>query len=262
MPARSKLEIASLSGTARRGEPASPPGSARRACREATRRPSSPPQARRRTAPASPLRARSQPPSGRRCSPASRPRRPGRPRAPAGQARWRRFRSPLRRRVGLRAPRRAPPRTLALRRPSTNQPLESTLETAASRSLRCSCTPRARSLKGIGEPDGTGGESTACDTCAEGVAAGPLITGIGGQDGSFLAELLLEQGYEVFGVVRRAPSERYENLERDPRPDRAHPGRPARRALAGETRSRLPAARGLQPRLGLVRADVLEASRS
>jgi GDPmannose 4,6-dehydratase len=40
-----------------------------------------------------------------------------------------------------------------------------------------------------------------------------LITGIGGQDGSFLAELLLEERYEVFGVVRRAPSERYENLE-------------------------------------------------
>jgi GDPmannose 4,6-dehydratase len=40
-----------------------------------------------------------------------------------------------------------------------------------------------------------------------------LITGIGGQDGSFLAELLNDQGYEVFGVVRRAPSERYENLE-------------------------------------------------
>jgi len=30
-----------------------------------------------------------------------------------------------------------------------------------------------------------------------------LITGIGGQDGSFLSELLLEQGYEVVGVVRR-----------------------------------------------------------
>jgi GDPmannose 4,6-dehydratase len=29
-----------------------------------------------------------------------------------------------------------------------------------------------------------------------------LITGIGGQDGSYLAELLLEQGYEVYGVVR------------------------------------------------------------
>jgi GDPmannose 4,6-dehydratase len=40
-----------------------------------------------------------------------------------------------------------------------------------------------------------------------------LITGIGGQDGSYLAELLLDEGYEVFGVVRRAPSERYENLE-------------------------------------------------
>jgi GDPmannose 4,6-dehydratase len=30
-----------------------------------------------------------------------------------------------------------------------------------------------------------------------------LITGISGQDGSYLAELLLEKGYEVFGVVRR-----------------------------------------------------------
>jgi GDPmannose 4,6-dehydratase len=38
-----------------------------------------------------------------------------------------------------------------------------------------------------------------------------LITGIGGQDGSYLAELLLDRGYEVVGVVRRSPSE-YENL--------------------------------------------------
>src|SRR5262245_36920214 len=30
-----------------------------------------------------------------------------------------------------------------------------------------------------------------------------LITGITGQDGSYLAELLLEEGYEVFGMVRR-----------------------------------------------------------
>ncbi len=30
-----------------------------------------------------------------------------------------------------------------------------------------------------------------------------LITGITGQDGSYLAELLLQHGYEVFGVVRR-----------------------------------------------------------
>lgn len=40
-----------------------------------------------------------------------------------------------------------------------------------------------------------------------------LITGIGGQDGSLLAELLLEEGYEVYGIVRRAPSKRYDNLE-------------------------------------------------
>ena len=31
-----------------------------------------------------------------------------------------------------------------------------------------------------------------------------LITGITGQDGSYLAELLLEKGYAVHGVVRRA----------------------------------------------------------
>ena len=39
-----------------------------------------------------------------------------------------------------------------------------------------------------------------------------LITGIGGQDGSLLAELLLEQGYEVSGIVRRPTSERYDHL--------------------------------------------------
>jgi len=40
-----------------------------------------------------------------------------------------------------------------------------------------------------------------------------LITGAAGQDGSLLTELLLEQGYEVFGVVRSAISEHYENLD-------------------------------------------------
>ena len=33
-----------------------------------------------------------------------------------------------------------------------------------------------------------------------------LITGITGQDGSYLAELLLEKGYQVHGVKRRASS--------------------------------------------------------
>ena len=40
-----------------------------------------------------------------------------------------------------------------------------------------------------------------------------LITGITGQDGSYLAELLLSEGYEVFGVVRRASTENYERIE-------------------------------------------------
>ncbi len=39
-----------------------------------------------------------------------------------------------------------------------------------------------------------------------------LITGIGGQDGSLLAELLLDQGYDVSGVVRRSGAS-YPNLE-------------------------------------------------
>ena len=40
-----------------------------------------------------------------------------------------------------------------------------------------------------------------------------LITGIGGQDGSLLAELLLERGYDVYGLVRRPASAHYENLD-------------------------------------------------
>ena len=60
-----------------------------------------------------------------------------------------------------------------------------------------------------------------------------LITGISGQDGSYLAELLLEKGYEVHGLVRGSTDRRFERLE--PIMDRItpSPGRPARRALAG-----------------------------
>lgn len=39
-----------------------------------------------------------------------------------------------------------------------------------------------------------------------------LITGVSGQDGSYLAELLLEQGYRVFGLVRRSSEERLERI--------------------------------------------------
>ena len=54
-----------------------------------------------------------------------------------------------------------------------------------------------------------------------------LITGIGGQDGSYLSELLLERGYEVLGVVRRPVDD--------------HP------ALAG-----------IRDRVGVVEADLLD----
>jgi GDPmannose 4,6-dehydratase len=46
-----------------------------------------------------------------------------------------------------------------------------------------------------------------------------LITGITGQDGSYLAELLIAKGYEVHGVIRRSSSfntERLENVYQDP----------------------------------------------
>jgi GDPmannose 4,6-dehydratase len=46
-----------------------------------------------------------------------------------------------------------------------------------------------------------------------------LITGITGQDGSYLAELLLEKGYEVHGIIRRASTfntERIDHLYTDP----------------------------------------------
>ena len=40
-----------------------------------------------------------------------------------------------------------------------------------------------------------------------------LITGITGQDGSYLAELLLEKGYQVHGMVRRASTEKFDRIE-------------------------------------------------
>jgi len=46
-----------------------------------------------------------------------------------------------------------------------------------------------------------------------------LITGITGQDGSYLAELLLEKGYEVHGIIRRASTfntERIDHIYQDP----------------------------------------------
>ncbi|MBI1912014.1 MAG: GDP-mannose 4,6-dehydratase [Deltaproteobacteria bacterium] len=40
-----------------------------------------------------------------------------------------------------------------------------------------------------------------------------LVTGVTGQDGSYLSEFLLEKGYEVYGMVRRASVERFDRIE-------------------------------------------------
>jgi GDPmannose 4,6-dehydratase len=52
-----------------------------------------------------------------------------------------------------------------------------------------------------------------------------LITGLTGQDGSYLADLLLEKGYEVHGIIRRSSSfntGRIDHLYRDPHDPEAH----------------------------------------
>ena len=49
-----------------------------------------------------------------------------------------------------------------------------------------------------------------------------LITGITGQDGSYLAELLLSKGYEVHGIIRRASTfntRRLDHIYHDPHPN-------------------------------------------
>ena len=49
-----------------------------------------------------------------------------------------------------------------------------------------------------------------------------LITGITGQDGSYLAEFLLDKGYEVHGIKRRASlfnTQRVDHLYQDPHVD-------------------------------------------
>ncbi|HEV2248277.1 MAG TPA: GDP-mannose 4,6-dehydratase, partial [Terriglobia bacterium] len=39
-----------------------------------------------------------------------------------------------------------------------------------------------------------------------------LITGITGQDGSYMAELLLDKGYDVYGLVRRSSVEKFDRI--------------------------------------------------
>ena len=84
-----------------------------------------------------------------------------------------------------------------------------------------------------------------------------LITGITGQDGSYLAELLLEQGYEVYGIARRLSAPNEWRIEHLLGPHHAAAGRPARPAVADQGRGSGSPARVLQPGGDVVRALVV-----
>ena len=85
-----------------------------------------------------------------------------------------------------------------------------------------------------------------------------LITGITGQDGSYLAELLLEKGYEVHGMVRRSSTETFQRLEGIRDAITLHTGDLLdQRSLVDVLRECEP--RGdLQPRRDVVRGGVVE----
>src|SRR3989475_12268333 len=62
-------------------------------------------------------------------------------------------------------------------------------------------------------------EGASCGICQTNMAKKALITGITGQDGSYLAELLLAKNYEVHGIIRRASTfntGRIDHLYQDP----------------------------------------------
>ena len=91
-----------------------------------------------------------------------------------------------------------------------------------------------------------------------------LITGITGQDGSYLAEFLLAKGYEVHGIVRRTSSfntERIEHIYADPHePDerlRLHYGDLNDASSLQRVLAHRGAGRGLQPRCAEPRARQL-----
>ena len=81
-----------------------------------------------------------------------------------------------------------------------------------------------------------------------------VITGITGQDGSYLAELLLDKGYEVIGIVRRLEPAELRAHRAPARPHHAAAGRPARPALADPASSKTssPTRSTTSPRMSFV----------
>src|SRR6478735_392517 len=77
----------------------------------------------------------------------------------------------------------------------------------------------SRATAYIGAPVADSNDAHPVVPRVEGTAKRALITGISGQDGSYLAELLLEKGYEVHGIIRRSSSfntHRIDHLYHDP----------------------------------------------
>ena len=135
-------------------------------------------------------------------------------------------------------------------------------------SAACSACARCAPRGGRGAAcapiyDGGVGRRRARKLRAVSSAARALITGITGQDGSFLAELLLEKGYAVTGVVA-TPARRSlgcsEHLRGRARARRRRPAR-ARRRCARPCAQVRPQ-RDLPPRRAVVRARVLGAPRA
>ena len=79
------------------------------------------------------------------------------------------------------------------------------------------------------------------DTSGQGPGSTALITGIGGQDGSYLAELLLDKGYEVHGLIRGSTTDPLSRLEGLQNRVVLHSGDLLRPALAREHPARMPA---------------------
>src|ERR1700754_5176325 len=77
----------------------------------------------------------------------------------------------------------------------------------------------SRATAYIGAPVADSNDAHPVVPRVEGTAKRALITGISGQDGSYLAELLLEKGYEVHGIKRRASlfnTQRVDAIYQDP----------------------------------------------
>ena len=89
-----------------------------------------------------------------------------------------------------------------------------------------------------------------------------LITGITGQDGSYLADLLLEKGYEVHGMVRRASTEKFERLEHIREQVTLHQGDLLDHRSLVDALRKLGPARDLQPRGHELRARVVDPARA